>query len=116
MAHARVAERGIPQSAITIIFTVLAAVFLAAVAAFAILDPLGLGAPAEFEVRTTPAVLESGQQWEAQRLQQGGYVDPVAQSGRQWELERLQQSGYANPVQQSGRQWELERRQQLPIN
>lgn len=116
MAHARVAERGIPQSAITIIVTVLAAVFLAAVAAFAILDPLGLGAPAEFEVRTTPAVLESGQQWEAQRLQQAGYVDPVAQSGRQWELERLQQSGYANPVQRSGRQWELERRQQLPLH
>ncbi|MEO8510012.1 MAG: hypothetical protein ABI534_02100 [Chloroflexota bacterium] len=93
MAHARVAERGFPQSAVFIVLAVLVAVMLAAIAAFAILDPFGLRAPAISEVRTTPAVIDSGRQWEFQRLQQGGYVNPVLDSGRQWEIERLQQSG-----------------------
>ena len=95
MAHARAAERGFPQSATYIILTVLAAVMLAGIAAFATLDPFGLRAPAINEVSTTPAVIESGRQWELQRLQQGGIANPVLDSGRQWELERLQQ-GSAN--------------------
>jgi hypothetical protein len=93
MAHARVAERGFPYSAAYLILAVLAAVMIAAVAAFVTLDPFGLRAPAVVEIHTTPAVMESGRQWELQRLQQGGYVDPVFDSGRQWELERQQQSG-----------------------
>ena len=113
MAHARRAEPAYyPQSAIYFVTAAVAAVLLTIIAAFAGFDPFGIRTSVDQRITTNPAVVESGRQWELQRLQQGGYVDPVMESGRKWELQRLQQSGDADPVMESGRQWELQRLQQ----
>ena len=44
------------------------------------------------EPATNPAVLESGVQWELQRRQQSGDVDPLTEAQREWERQRRLQS------------------------
>jgi hypothetical protein len=93
MAHAQQAERAFPQTAISIAAAALAVILLAGIVAFSTMNPFGVLAPAGDRIQIDPAVIESGRQWELQRKQQSGYVDPVIESGRQWELQRKQQSG-----------------------
>jgi len=111
VALARQAERGFPQTAMTISLAAVASVMLA-ISAFVALDPMGLRAPVASGYHPRPAVMESGRQWEIQRRQQLGYGNPVLDSGRDWEEQRRQQSSSANAVLDSGRDWEEQRRQQ----
>jgi hypothetical protein len=119
MAHAQPAERASSQTALTLAAAALLAVLLAGIVAFSPLAPFDFGAPTGGN-QVSPAVIESGQQWELQRRQQSSYADPLTpaliESGRQWELQRRQQGGYVDPLSpaliESGRQWELQRRQQ----
>jgi hypothetical protein len=92
MAHAQRAERASSQTAITLAAAAFLAVLLAGIVALSALDPFGFPAPAN-GFRVTPAVAESGQQWEVQRMQQTGYVDSVTVTGDDWERQRRQQSG-----------------------
>jgi hypothetical protein len=57
--------------------------------AFSTVDPFRFRAPAG-GIHVTPAVTESGHQWELERLQQSGYVDPVTVTGDEWERQRRQ--------------------------
>ena len=91
MAHAQQAERAFPQSAITLVAAALVAVLLAGIVALS--NPFGLRAPVSDRIQVDPAVVEAGRQWELQRKQQSGYVDPVIEAGREWERQRKQQSG-----------------------
>ena len=71
MAHAQRAERDSSQTAITLAAAALLAVLLAGIVALSALDRFGFPAPAD-GFKVTPAVAESGQQWEIQRMQQSG--------------------------------------------
>ena len=93
MAHARQADRAFPQSVIYFAAAALAAVVLTGIVGIVTLDPFGFGLGIDRPGHITPAVLESGRQWELQRKQQSGYVDPLVQYGRDWERQRRQQSG-----------------------
>jgi len=93
MAQARQADRPIPQSAIYLAAVLIAATALAAVLLLGMLLPDRGVAPATDRGEVSPAVLEAGREWQRQREQQGGFVDPVIQSGRDWEEQRKQQSG-----------------------
>jgi hypothetical protein len=93
MAHAQQAERAFPLTAISLAAAAVAAVLMAGIVAFSTVSPSGLFAPVSDRIEIDPIVVESGRQWELQRKQQSGYVDPVIESGRQWELQRKQQSG-----------------------
>jgi hypothetical protein len=93
MAHAQPAERASSQTAITLVAAALMAVLLAGIVAFSALGPLGFPAPTG-GINVSPAVAESGQQWEEiRRRQQSGYVDAVTVTGDDWERQRRQQSG-----------------------
>lgn len=92
MAYAPQADRGFPLSVIHFAAAALAAVLLAGIVAMATLDPFGFGAGVDSPIQLSPAVLESGRQWELERLQQLGYVDPLVEDGRDWERERRQQT------------------------
>lgn len=39
-----------------------------------------------------PALVQAEQEWQRQREQQGGYLDPLTQAERNWEQQRKQQS------------------------
>jgi NAD/NADP transhydrogenase alpha subunit len=39
-----------------------------------------------------PALVQAEREWQRQREQQGGYVDPLTQAEREWEQQRQQQS------------------------
>jgi hypothetical protein len=93
MAHAQQAERALPQTAVSLLAAAVAGVLLAGIVAFSTMNSSGLFAPVSDRIQIDPAAVESGRQWELQRKQQSGYVDPVIESGRQWELQRKQQSG-----------------------
>lgn len=93
MAQARQADRAFPPTAIYLAAAALAAVVLTAVISIGMLDLFGGQSSSGGGTGVSPAVLESGRQWELQRKAQSGYVDPVLQSGRDWEKQRRQQSG-----------------------
>lgn len=95
MAHARPAERSMPQSAILIPAVLIAALVIGLAVAFGAIDPMPNVTPGERAGTVDPAVLEAGSEWQRQREQQSGYTDPVIQSGRDWEAQRKQQSGDA---------------------
>ena len=90
MAQARQADRALPATAIFLAAAAIAAVVLTAVISTGMLDLFGSQSPAS-RAGVSPAVLESGRQWELQRRAQSGVVDPVLESGRDWEDQRRQQ-------------------------
>lgn len=92
MAHAQSAERPFANVPAPIVPAMVFAIVLAAIVAIAALGPLGLFTSGD-RIVVDPAVIESGRQWELQRKQQSGWVDPVIESGREWERQRKQQSG-----------------------
>ena len=96
MAHAQPVPRAFPGT--TKSLTYVAAAFVAALALTAVVTLGGLrlfGPAADPPGTLSPAVLRSAAMWEAERLAQSGYVDPVLESGREWERQRRQQSsGY----------------------
>ena len=95
MAQATQAGRAIPQApsyplgAVGAVGAVLAAILVAATIAFAAVNPFG-GPSVEPAINL--AVLESGIQWELQRRQQSGDVDPLTEAQREWERQRRLQS------------------------
>jgi hypothetical protein len=111
MTHARHADPAVPLTAIYFLAAALAAVVLITVVAVTTLEPFGFGARGEDLPGVSPAVVDSGIQWELERRQQYGYVDPVVESGDQWERER-RQYGFVDPITESGDRWEEERREQ----
>lgn len=92
MAHAQPAERPFANVPASFVPAAVLAVVLAAIVAIAALGPFGLFSPGD-RIVIDPAVIEAGRQWELQRKQQSGWVDPVIESGREWERQRKQQSG-----------------------
>ena len=93
MAHARQADRAFPQSAIYFAAAALAAVVLTGIIGLVTLDPLGFGGGVDRPSRISPALREAGLQWELQRKQQYGHLDPLIQAGRDWERRYKQISG-----------------------
>ena len=93
MAHARQADRAIPQAANYLVAAMAAAILVIAIAAIAAFRPFGAVAPDLDGLGVSPAVLDSGAQWELERRAQYGYVDPVLDSGDEWERQRDQQNG-----------------------
>jgi hypothetical protein len=108
MTHARHTVQAIPLTALAFLAAV-AAVVLVGVVALTTVEPFGLGALGD-DLAVSPAVVDSGIQWELERRQQYGYVDPVLDSGDQWERQR--RYGFIDPIIESGDRWEEERRQQ----
>ena len=113
MTQARHADSAFPLSTISMIGAALAAVVLVGAVAVATLAPQRLDLVADDPITVSPAVIASAQQWELERRQQYGYVDPVLESGEQWERERRQYD-FVAPIFESGDRWEEERRQQSP--
>ena len=94
MAQATQAPRTIPQAPtypLAAVGAILAAILVAGTIAFAAIDPFGLRGPSVGSP-ISPAVLESGAQWELQRRLQAGDVDPLTEAQREWERQRRQQS------------------------
>lgn len=99
MAQARQAVRQIPHTVIYIAAALAAAIILGAVVALGSFGQVRLEQPANPAVdrgERSPAVLQSGRDWQLQREQQSGYVDQVIQAGRDWEKQRRQQSGVSD--------------------
>ena len=93
MAHARQAERSIPQVpnfSIAALAAAAAAVLVAAIIAFSATDPLGLLQPSVAGPNVDPALREAGARWELQRKLQSGDLDPLTQAQREWERQRRQ--------------------------
>ena len=92
MAQATQAGRAIPQAPnypLAAVGAVLAAILVAATIAFAAINPFG---GPSVDPAINPAVLESGAQWELQRRQQSGDLDPLTEAQREWERQRRLQS------------------------
>lgn len=92
MAQATQAGRAIPQAPnylLAAVGAILAAILVAGTIAFAAIAPFG--GPSDDPV-VNPAVFESGTQWELQRRQQSGDVDPLTEAQREWERQRRLQS------------------------
>lgn len=92
MAQARQADRALPQTAI------FAAILVAAALAGAMLATGTLNLPATHSGApdrggVSPALIQAERDWELQRRQQSGWMDPVVEAGREWERQRKQQSG-----------------------
>jgi len=110
MAQARQAERSIPQAAF--LFPALAAALvLGLIVAFGMvaLPRVDVGT---LGTETSPAVIQSGDAWQAQRIQQSTHDYGLVQSGVAWEIQRAQQSTYNSSVILSGLDWEIQRHQQ----
>ena len=91
MAQAQPAAQGIPQAAIYFAAALIASVIISATL---LIGNVRLFGPAADPPGTlSPEVLRSARMWEAERLAQMGYVDPVRESRREWERQRRQQSG-----------------------
>ena len=111
MTQARQAERTIPQAAFLFPAALATALVLGLVVAFGMvaLPRVDLGAMGN---DTSPAVTQSGHEWQAQRLQQSTHEYGLIQSGVDWETQRIQQTTYGTSLIQSGVDWEAQRRQQ----
>lgn len=93
MAHAQPVSRGFTGTFDSLMYVAAAFVAALAITAAVAVSELRLFGPAADPPGTlSPAVLRSASMWEAERLAQSGYVDPVLQSGREWERQRRQQS------------------------
>jgi hypothetical protein len=114
MAQARQAERSIPQAAYLFPAALAAALVLGLIVAFGMiaLPRIDLGTLGN----TSPAVIQSGHDWQVQRAQQSTYGYALLQSGVDWETQRLQQSTAGSSLIQSGVDWEAQRRQQSGDN
>ena len=92
MAQATQAGRAIPQAPsypLAAVGAILAAILVAGTIAFAAINPFG-GPSVQPAINAT--VLEAGGQWELQRRQQSGDVDPLTEAQREWERQRRLQS------------------------
>src|SRR5688500_881194 len=79
-------------------------VALAAALVIAVTIVLGMLIPARVSFPATeqdnghtapnPALVQAEREWQRQREQQGGYVDPLTQAERNWEQQRKQQSPF----------------------
>lgn len=93
MAQARQAVRQLPHTAVYLAAALIAAVTIGVVVALGMLGPMRLEQPATDRGQLSPALIQAGRDWQLQREQQGGFVDPLTQAGRDWETQRKQQSG-----------------------
>lgn len=92
MTHALPSQRPLPAVATR---PIAAAVVAAILTGILVLGALGLfdaPMPARDPSPVNPSVIEAGRQWELERRQVSGHVDPAIASGTQWELERRQLS------------------------
>lgn len=112
MTYATPAARPFPLTAFYLVAAAVAAVAISVIVAVSTIGPLAVGGPSDHPVRFSAAVIESARQWELERAQQSGHVDPTLDAARRWVLERGQQSGYMDPLIDAGNRWEAERRQQ----
>jgi hypothetical protein len=94
MTDVRSAERYQPRPMIPSIQAAVLAVIVTVLAVFGSFSLVRAMGGLGDGVTVSPAVLELGRQWELQRRQQSGWIDPVLESGREWERQRKQQSGY----------------------
>jgi hypothetical protein len=92
MAHARQADRALPQAAIFLFATLVTVIALGAIVAYTAFG-VRVDLPTADRAPSNPALLESGRQWEVERRQQMGEIDPLTRYGRDWEKERRQQGG-----------------------
>lgn len=111
MAQTRQAERSIPQPAYLFFAALAAALVLGIIVA------VGMIALPRVDVgtlgnATSPAVMQSGQNWQAQRAQQSTYGYALIQSGVDWDAQRAQQTISGSALIQSGVDWEAQRHQQ----
>ena len=111
MTQARQAERSIPQAAFLFPAALAAALVLGLIVAFGMiaLPRVHVGTLGNV---TSSAVVQSGQEWQAQRVQQSTHEFGLMQSGYAWETQRAQQSTYVSALTLSGVDWEAQRRQQ----
>ena len=111
MAQARQAQRTLPQAAFLLPATLAVALVLGIVVAFAMIAAprIDIGT---FGNETSPTVIQSGQDWQAQREQQSVFGSAVTRSGQDWDAQRELQSVYGSAVTRSGQDWEAQREQQ----
>lgn len=93
MAQVRRADRAISQAAIYFAAAVIAAIVLTAMVATGTANIFGVGSSPVAPDGANPALLQAGHDWEVQRRQQMGEVDPLVKYGQEWERQRRQQSG-----------------------
>jgi hypothetical protein len=93
MAQARRADRAISQAAIYSAAALISAIVLTAMVGTGTLNIFGVGSSSVAPDGANPALLQAGHDWEVQRRQQMGEVDPLVKYGQDWERQRRQQSG-----------------------
>ena len=74
-------SRRAPSYPLGAIGAILAAILVAGTLAFAAIDPFGLRGPS-VEAVINPALRDAGAQWELQRRQQVGDIDPLTEAQR----------------------------------
>ena len=94
VAYAPAAERSVPQVPKIPFAAIAAAVVIAGVIAFAVLTQLGTVTTGKAEFSNH--ALASQRMWEAERLDQLGYMNPTERSAREWELQHRQLTGSPN--------------------
>ena len=93
MAQARRADRTISQAAIYFDAALITAIVLTVMVATGTLNIFTAGSSSVAPDGANPALLQAGHEWEVQRRQQMGEVDPLVKYGQEWERQRRQQSG-----------------------
>jgi hypothetical protein len=112
MAQMRQVAGAVPHVALYFAAALVVAIVVTAMVTTNTLNLFGAQAPAVQRLQLDPGVVQSGAEWERQRLAQSLQFDPVRQAGADWESQRRQQSGYVDPLTISGQEWESQRRQQ----
>ena len=93
MAHARPAERILPQASnfpLAGVAATIAAILVSGILVLGAIDPFGMGGPSTEGPNVDPVVREAEAKWELYRKLQSGDVDPLTQAQREWVRQRLQ--------------------------
>ena len=93
MAHARPAERILPQAPsfpLAAVAAAIAAILVTGILAFGAIDPFGMRGPSVEGPNVDPVLREAEARWELHRKLQSGDVDPLTQAQREWVRQRLQ--------------------------
>lgn len=95
MAYARGAVRLIPQTAIYLAVALAVAFTVGVIVFVGLLGPTPVPERSIDRGELSPALVQSGRDWQLQREQQS-VAGPLIRDGREWQLQREQQSGGAS--------------------
>jgi hypothetical protein len=92
MTYAPPADRAFPPVTNFPLAALAGAIMVAAILAFAAINPFGLGAPSIDAPRVNSLLLASEGRWELQHRLVSGDIDPLTRAEREWERQHVQLS------------------------